>query len=593
MFNFYRRFCISWWCSTLIILVSIPIGLFSLIATFELLWCNEKPALSRAQTLKEGEQSVIPIDAYRINFINEGKLVHLSEEATTNEIITDTLFEVVVFDVIKLKRVVERYQWGSWSKYVIDSYRNPSSMQLSGKTYVAKEVKLGDLTLPSSLVDKMSHSQWLPMKQYTFDRVQNNFSAQFPGKKIHLHNGNYYVGQNPANPQRGDLRIRFEIVPTETMSVVAKQVGSRLTSYQDNSDIELFGLTFKRTYRGCDIKLFDSKLYRKDYYDRYDIDKIELFKSGKVTVERMFIEAKIEHFINHLSARHLFGFLTLFLGFYMTFLVLSQLLNLPHLPKITFYDITISSYDRIKLSFYDRIKEIGFYDIKRHFYEIKVSYYDKITKINFYDVIKTLYDFIKTPAVIVLIVLIGYFSFFIIIAISLKTNNYKILLLLLLPLLLPVVLIALWLLRVIALLILWLLHAIVLIALWLLLVIVLLTLWLLHAIVLIAFWLLLVILLSIYKLLLNIGKILNKITFLVVIVSKADWLSLLIVTATLSVSFIALIWINYLPVLGTILLVIALSFLYLLKFSRKLFKAPTLYWQEPTLIQETFVPLKN
>jgi hypothetical protein len=555
MSNSYRRACISWWCRTLIILTSIPIGLFSFIATVQLLWCNEKPALSRAQTLKEGEKTVIPIDAYGINAINENKLVHLSEEATTNEIITDTLFEVVVFNVIELKRVVEIYRWGDWSKYYIDPYRNPSSIQLSGKTYVAKEVKLGDLSLPSNLVDKMNHSQWLPMKQDTFARVQEKFSAQFPGKKIHLHNGNYYIGENPANPQRGDLRIKFEIVPTETLSVVAKQAESRLEPYWDSSDIKLFGLTFNRTYRDCDIKL-----YRKDYY-KYGSNKIELFEYGKVSVARMFFEANIEHFISHLSARHLFGFLTLFLGLYMTFLVLSQLLKLPHLPKISFYDITISSYDLIKISFYDIIKKIGYYNIKLRFYEIKVSYYDNIIKLNFYDII-------KIPAVIGLIV----FS-------SLAAKDYEMLLLLLL---LPIILIAFWLLLIIGLIALWLLRAIGLMELWLL-----------RVIVLIVFWLLLVIFLTIYKLLLNIGKILNNLPFLQIIVSKANWLSLMIVTATLSVSFIALIWTNYLPVLGTLFFVIAVILLYLLKFSRQSLKTPTPDSGKTTLIQETVVPRKK
>jgi len=51
------------------------------------------------------------INHFNIDNRNENKLIHLSGEVTTNGILTDNLFDVTAANMIKLKRVVEMYQW--------------------------------------------------------------------------------------------------------------------------------------------------------------------------------------------------------------------------------------------------------------------------------------------------------------------------------------------------------------------------------------------------------------------------------------------------------------------------------------------------
>ncbi len=175
--------------------------------------------------------NVTSIKADHIDESNEGKLVHLTGNITTDDLATDPLFGVIVSDVIKLRRVVEKFegQDKGWSE---------TTLRLNSKIFVPKQVKLGAFTLSSGLIDKFSHFQHLPMTKELFEQIQDNLSVQLGGK-LHFKNGNYYVGQNPTRPQFGDLRIRFFVVNIETVSVIAQQIGSYLVFYQTQTNIEL------------------------------------------------------------------------------------------------------------------------------------------------------------------------------------------------------------------------------------------------------------------------------------------------------------------------------------------------------------------
>ena len=322
--SFRQDSCFSLRCRLsrfIVILVGISAMLFSLVVAFDLLNTNEKKALFYDQTLDEGENIIIPIDSYDINHFNidnrnENKLIHLSGEVTTNGILTDNLFDVTAANMIKLKRVVEMYQWEEsvygyiyysyskvWSEQVIDSgqfqksaeYHNPA-MQVKGKVFTANTVKLGAFTLSSYLIEKMNHYQWLPMQKGNFSQLQTNIQTEF-NKPIHLNDGNYYLGEYESDPQIGDLRIRFEIVKPKTISVIAEQSGSLLTPY--------------KTQVGGEIGLFEY---------------------GNISLSTLFRDARIANFFDdvHFDGIHLrlISFITLFFGFFIALLVLRKVLSL-------------------------------------------------------------------------------------------------------------------------------------------------------------------------------------------------------------------------------------------------------------------------
>jgi hypothetical protein len=313
-------------------LLGLFFGLLLCINALRTLISNEQQAVHHAKTLTEAQRLVIPIVPDQAEADNNRKLVHLSGEVTVDDILRDTLFDIEIVNVIKLRRLVEMYQWEEqqymdeygtldaryrkkWSEQLIDSnqfelpkgHRNPRSMPIETKAVIAKHVKLGDFTLSASLIKQMNHYQRLPMKEYSFWQVEENLRAQLQDKELHLNNGNYYIGKNPIRPKIGDLRIRFEIVHVQpepgntlTISVIAKQVGSRLVPYQSQTG-----------------------------------EEIELFEYGLVSAEQMLRYEKISQFFSDSRLRFL-GFLMMFLGLYAIFSV-SWVLDgsIPFLGKST------------------------------------------------------------------------------------------------------------------------------------------------------------------------------------------------------------------------------------------------------------------
>lgn len=98
--------------------------------SFVLLFWNEGRAVKTMKTLKEGKGIVVPIRADKVDPENNGKLVHVTGKATTEEILEDSVFNVSI-RAIKLKRVVQMYQW----KEVVTS---KTKKKLGGETETVK-----------------------------------------------------------------------------------------------------------------------------------------------------------------------------------------------------------------------------------------------------------------------------------------------------------------------------------------------------------------------------------------------------------------------------------------------------------------------
>jgi len=317
-----KKYCDSRFCRIIVALIVIPISFFAFILALYILRCNEGNAISRAKTLEEGKGIVISIDANYIDNFNEGQLVHVTGYAFTNDALTDKTFSVSVPSAIKFRRVVEMYQWKEykhidgqgntyythsevWSEHRIDSRRfsekeghhNPF-MQVHGQTLVAKPVILGELfTLSPSLVAKMNHCERLPVTEEMFKQMPKMLYE----RELHLNQSNYYFGDDPNSFQIGDLRVKFEVVAPDVISVVAKQAGSELSAYPT-----------QQAYSHIPSHITEKAGY------------IELLEYGSVDAKMMFIHARIYNFYNKLP-RRIVGFVIMFVGIYMAFVVLGRL----------------------------------------------------------------------------------------------------------------------------------------------------------------------------------------------------------------------------------------------------------------------------
>jgi len=234
----------------------IAFGFLLFIAGFPVLFWNEGRAVTTFKSLNEGAQSVVSIPSDTINPANEGKLVHTTGMAETNDMLTDPVFGVSS-KAIKLKRHVEMYQWKelksskteeklggkqettttyNYEKAWDDSYEDSSrfkvtkdhvnpSMSYKSESFTAQNVNLGQFKLSPSQISSISDTVNLAV---TEEQVNE---AKSVVREAVLDQGKIYLGWDPAHPEVGDYRISYEQVLPATISVVAKQKGSTFESY--------------------------------------------------------------------------------------------------------------------------------------------------------------------------------------------------------------------------------------------------------------------------------------------------------------------------------------------------------------------------
>lgn len=241
-------------------------GLILFAASFVLLFWNEGRAVDRQKALEEGEGLVVSVAVEKVDSGNEGKLVHLSGQATTEEELKDPVFGVQA-KALKIKRSVEMYQWEQsetsetkkklgggtetvkrysyakdWSGNVIDSsgfknpegHTNPKSMAYSSESWQAEKVGLGGFLLSSSLLAKINAFE--PLVAGNGEKLPDALK-----ESLKVAEGGFYMGEAPGAPKVGDLRITFASVNPQEVSVVSVQKGDSFAPYKskNGNNVEL------------------------------------------------------------------------------------------------------------------------------------------------------------------------------------------------------------------------------------------------------------------------------------------------------------------------------------------------------------------
>ena len=233
------------------------LGFVLFLAAFPVLFWNEGRAVDRAEALAEGKGAVVEVQAESVDPANNGELVYFYGDATTDQMLNDAEFGIEA-TALKLRRISEMYQWREdkeeknektssggektvtrykykrvWSEDHIDSgdfrkrkgHENPADISYPSAEEAAARVMVGAYQLSSSLVEKINAYQGLRLPG-------DGLPDQLSGKTVHRAGNGLYLGKDPAKPRIGDLKVRFEIVPTETeVSVISRQKGNRLEPY--------------------------------------------------------------------------------------------------------------------------------------------------------------------------------------------------------------------------------------------------------------------------------------------------------------------------------------------------------------------------
>ncbi|MFT6146188.1 MAG: hypothetical protein ACJAZO_002793 [Myxococcota bacterium] len=238
-------------------LKSVVVGFIIFLLAFPLLFWNEGRAVQTAKSLTEGSGAVQTVTIETVDPTLENALVHFSGETETTDTLTDPNFGVSV-QAVQLRREVEMYQWKQsersekrdkigggqetittytydqvWEDDVLDSTRfeqqrghqNPGSIRYEGETWVARPVTVGAYTLDESLVRQMSN-----FEDYTISPA-TELPPSLQGIAS-AHEGRYYFGSIPTQPAVGDIRVSFDVVYPEPVSVIAQQAGTGTRGYQ-------------------------------------------------------------------------------------------------------------------------------------------------------------------------------------------------------------------------------------------------------------------------------------------------------------------------------------------------------------------------
>jgi len=246
-------------------LKGILVGLVLFVAATVLLWWNEGRAVKTSKMLKAAETECVDVASVAsLDPALEGKLIHATAVAKTDEILTDPTYGVSV-NAIRLVRDVEYYQWVEHSESVtkdklgggqettttytytkewvggpIDSgnFKDPDYQSknfvrttVPDNTVTAEKVEFGAYVLPPAMVGAIpaSTSVNLPAS------LGNGIDTFVDGSTV-------YYGENPQTPAVGDVRVSFTEADGGTASILGQVVGNTFEPFKHKNGKSLMVL---------------------------------------------------------------------------------------------------------------------------------------------------------------------------------------------------------------------------------------------------------------------------------------------------------------------------------------------------------------
>lgn len=249
--------------------IAIFIGILLVIGSVILLFWNEGRAIKTYRALEEGAGIVVSVDSAKPDAANDSKLIHISGPVEPQGTVSDEDFGIAADGSVALIRTVEMYQWvqeeetkteknlgGSetttttynykkeWNTDRVasedfkrqDGHENPE-MAISGAKILIPEAKVGGYTLTGEQVASLGTETAVRLDAENAAPFSDYLGADY---SVTAKNGGIYVGNNPASPQVGDLRISYTRADLKDASFVGQQQGDRMAVYTTTNGREIF-----------------------------------------------------------------------------------------------------------------------------------------------------------------------------------------------------------------------------------------------------------------------------------------------------------------------------------------------------------------
>ena len=250
---------VSWFDRLKNSIAGIGFGFLLVIGMTAGLFWNEGRAVQTQRSLDEGAGIVVSQTPDAIDPAYEGQLIHVTGAITADQPVSDDQFAVTA-EGVRLVRSVEMFQWIETSKtetqqnlggsetrvttysYALDwsdrhhdssrfqeaaDHQNPA-MIFEGRSFSVDGAELGAFSLGRNVLDRIGGAQPFPIPAAHVETLHDALGSD---TDVRVVDGAIYLGPNPAFPQVGDYRIRYELVPLGTISVIGQQRDNGIAAY--------------------------------------------------------------------------------------------------------------------------------------------------------------------------------------------------------------------------------------------------------------------------------------------------------------------------------------------------------------------------
>jgi len=245
-----------------------------IVGTILLFW-NEGNFVKTKKSIEEAEKNVVRVaDVSNVDPSLNGKLIHASAFADTEDVLTDTMFGISE-KAIAISRNVEYYQYEEksrseskdkmgggketvttytyekkWTSQPVKSsdFRDPDYKasnfvltEVQAKTEHAKNVSFGGYKLPAFIISSISGNIPAEVKlspdkvrqlETTIAQKRRELGLRADSAKmVHVSSNVVYFGKSTSSPDIGDVRVTLSKTLPADISIIAKVIGSTFEQY--------------------------------------------------------------------------------------------------------------------------------------------------------------------------------------------------------------------------------------------------------------------------------------------------------------------------------------------------------------------------
>ncbi len=249
-------------------IIGVLLGFLMVPGSCLLIAWNEYRTIHRTQGLLQAEKAMVEVTSpFEISPTQENALVHVTGQATTEEVLRDNHFEIGQ-QVLRLERQVEMFQWverkesktrdklgggketvttyeyqKKWHRDRVnsDAFEQPSghtnpTPRYESTSLVTTQATLGAFRLRPALVNRINQWKDVPLDESVLlGKLPDSERAQHRIEGGHL----YFSSDipNANDPKVGDQRISFRMVEPLTVSLLSRQKGSEFEPFKtDNGE---------------------------------------------------------------------------------------------------------------------------------------------------------------------------------------------------------------------------------------------------------------------------------------------------------------------------------------------------------------------